>query len=253
MSEFPLDPQLAKALIASCEFDCVEEMVSLAAMLTGTGQGAAALPLGSWVCWGTHGDLPSVPSPASPCFVSPSTHLEEAVTLRRRALLHPHGDHFTLINIFNAFQQRECGRAGLWGLCAPHPPQHVPHPSAGPTAPLCVPQALMCPLLLLGPSTAAIFMTPSGCPSWLQGVPAPARGMCSLHGPCPHCIEGTWPMASAVPGYTVHEPPARAPASCGVCAHPALCPRCDPALSPRCDPALCLQTTGTRAGAASTG
>lgn len=36
MSEFPLDPQLAKALIASCEFDCVEEMVSLAAMLTGT-------------------------------------------------------------------------------------------------------------------------------------------------------------------------------------------------------------------------
>ncbi|NXJ84128.1 DQX1 helicase, partial [Trogon melanurus] len=79
MSEFPLDPQLAKALIASCEFDCVEEMVSLAAMLT-----------------------------ASPCFVPPSTHLEEAVALRRRALLHPDGDHFTLINIFNAFQQREC-------------------------------------------------------------------------------------------------------------------------------------------------
>lgn len=39
MSEFPLDPQLAKALIASCEFDCVEEMVSLAAMLTGTLRG----------------------------------------------------------------------------------------------------------------------------------------------------------------------------------------------------------------------
>ncbi|NWU03963.1 DQX1 helicase, partial [Urocynchramus pylzowi] len=76
MSEFPLDPQLAKALIASCEFDCVEEMVSLAAMLT-----------------------------ASPCFVPLSTHLEEAVALRRRALLHPNGDHFTLINIFNAFQQ----------------------------------------------------------------------------------------------------------------------------------------------------
>lgn len=40
MSEFPLDPQLAKALIASCEFDCVEEMVSLAAMLTGTLRGS---------------------------------------------------------------------------------------------------------------------------------------------------------------------------------------------------------------------
>ncbi|XP_075355466.1 ATP-dependent RNA helicase homolog DQX1 isoform X4 [Mycteria americana] len=44
MSEFPLDPQLAKALIASCEFDCVEEMVSLAAMLTGGRDHAPAGP-----------------------------------------------------------------------------------------------------------------------------------------------------------------------------------------------------------------
>lgn len=87
MSEFPLDPQLAKALIASCEFDCVEEMVSLAAMLT-----------------------------APSCFVTPSTRLEEAVTARRRALLHPHGDHFTLINIFNAFQQHHMDE----GWCRKH-------------------------------------------------------------------------------------------------------------------------------------
>ncbi|NXK16779.1 DQX1 helicase, partial [Arenaria interpres] len=87
MSEFPLDPQLAKALIASCEFDCVEEMVSLAAMLT-----------------------------ASPCFMPPSTHLEEVVTMRRRALLHPDGDHFTLINIFNAFQQHNADE----GWCRKH-------------------------------------------------------------------------------------------------------------------------------------
>lgn len=122
MSEFPLDPQLAKALIASCEFDCVEEMVSLAAMLTGTmlraseptlllAQGTVQPPESQhwqgW-CWGARSDLPSALSPASPCFVPPSTHLEEAVTMRRRALLHPDGDHFTLINIFNAFQQREC-------------------------------------------------------------------------------------------------------------------------------------------------
>ncbi|XP_031443917.1 ATP-dependent RNA helicase DQX1 [Phasianus colchicus] len=87
MSEFPLDPQLAKALIASCEFDCVDEMVSLAAMLT-----------------------------APPCFVTPSTRLEEAVTARRRALLHPDGDHFTLINIFNAFQQHNMDE----GWCRKH-------------------------------------------------------------------------------------------------------------------------------------
>lgn len=35
MSELPLAPQLAKALLASCEFDCVHEMLTLAAMLTG--------------------------------------------------------------------------------------------------------------------------------------------------------------------------------------------------------------------------
>ncbi|XP_059506409.1 putative pre-mRNA-splicing factor ATP-dependent RNA helicase DHX32 isoform X2 [Stegostoma tigrinum] len=33
MSEFPLDPQLAKALLASCEFDCVNEMLTIAAMV----------------------------------------------------------------------------------------------------------------------------------------------------------------------------------------------------------------------------
>ncbi|NXE57470.1 DQX1 helicase, partial [Casuarius casuarius] len=93
MSEFPLDPQLAKALIASCEFDCVEEMVSLAAMLT-----------------------------VSPCFVPPSAHLEEAVTMRRRALLHPDGDHFTLINVFNAFQQRAPAPAAPPARAEPAPP-----------------------------------------------------------------------------------------------------------------------------------
>ena len=58
MSEFPLDPQLAKALIASCEFDCVEEMVSLAAMLTGTvprGSEPAAAGAG-------HGAVPGEPA-----------------------------------------------------------------------------------------------------------------------------------------------------------------------------------------------
>lgn len=35
MSEFPLEPQMAKALLASCEFDCVSEVLIIAAMLTG--------------------------------------------------------------------------------------------------------------------------------------------------------------------------------------------------------------------------
>uniref|UniRef100_H3AFF5 Helicase ATP-binding domain-containing protein n=1 Tax=Latimeria chalumnae TaxID=7897 RepID=H3AFF5_LATCH len=78
MSEFPLDPQLAKALIASCEFDCVNEMLTIAAMLT-----------------------------APPCFLAPPALCDESAAAHRRVLLHPEGDHFTLINVYNAFKQRK--------------------------------------------------------------------------------------------------------------------------------------------------
>lgn len=35
MAEFPLDPQLAKMLIASCEYNCSNEILSITAMLSG--------------------------------------------------------------------------------------------------------------------------------------------------------------------------------------------------------------------------
>ena len=35
MSEFPLDPQLAKMLIASCSHNCSNEILSITAMLSG--------------------------------------------------------------------------------------------------------------------------------------------------------------------------------------------------------------------------
>lgn len=35
MAEFPLDPQLSKMLIASCDFNCSNEILSIAAMLSG--------------------------------------------------------------------------------------------------------------------------------------------------------------------------------------------------------------------------
>ena len=34
MAEFPLDPQLAKMLIASCEHNCSNEILSITAMLS---------------------------------------------------------------------------------------------------------------------------------------------------------------------------------------------------------------------------
>jgi len=37
MAEFPLDPQLAKMLIASCKYNCSNEILSITAMLSGIG------------------------------------------------------------------------------------------------------------------------------------------------------------------------------------------------------------------------
>ncbi len=36
MAEFPLDPQLAKMVIASCDFNCSNEILSITAMLSGS-------------------------------------------------------------------------------------------------------------------------------------------------------------------------------------------------------------------------
>lgn len=76
MSELPLEPPLAKALIAACEYDCVSELLTIAAMLT-----------------------------APPCFLTPAPGKEEAAATHRRPLLHPDGDHLTLINVYNAYIQ----------------------------------------------------------------------------------------------------------------------------------------------------
>uniref|UniRef100_A0A8C3XHN8 DEAH-box helicase 32 (putative) n=1 Tax=Cyanoderma ruficeps TaxID=181631 RepID=A0A8C3XHN8_9PASS len=75
MSEFPLDPQLSKSLLASCEFECVDEMLTIAAMVT-----------------------------APSCFLQAPAGTEDTAGTRWRRFSHPAGDHCTLINVFNAFQ-----------------------------------------------------------------------------------------------------------------------------------------------------
>ncbi|XP_032889599.1 putative pre-mRNA-splicing factor ATP-dependent RNA helicase DHX32 [Amblyraja radiata] len=76
MSEFPLDPQMAKALIASCEFDCVHEMLTIAAMVI-----------------------------APYCFLDALPGSDEVAHTCRRKFFHPEGDHFILINVYTAFTQ----------------------------------------------------------------------------------------------------------------------------------------------------
>ncbi|XP_073725761.1 putative pre-mRNA-splicing factor ATP-dependent RNA helicase DHX32 [Misgurnus anguillicaudatus] len=92
MSEFPLEPQMAKTLLASCEFDCVSEVLTIAAMLT-----------------------------------APSSYLIPAVEVRQKALQchqmfrHDEGDHFTLINIYNAYsfaKERSYSNVERW--CEEH-------------------------------------------------------------------------------------------------------------------------------------
>uniref|UniRef100_A0A8C1MUJ3 Putative pre-mRNA-splicing factor ATP-dependent RNA helicase DHX32 n=1 Tax=Cyprinus carpio TaxID=7962 RepID=A0A8C1MUJ3_CYPCA len=76
ISELPLDPQMAKALLASCEFDCASEMLTIAAMLT-----------------------------APSCFIEPPVGMVTEVMRCHVKFQHPEGDHFTLINIYNTFKR----------------------------------------------------------------------------------------------------------------------------------------------------
>lgn len=53
MSEIPLEPQMAKALLASCEFDCVSEMLTVAAMLSGAFRFFGVFLLFFLLCFGS--------------------------------------------------------------------------------------------------------------------------------------------------------------------------------------------------------
>merc|ERR1712193_409288 len=75
MAEFPLDPQLAKMLIASCEYNCSNEILSVTAML-------------------------SVPQ----CFDRPNEAKKAADDSKLR-FAHIDGDHLTLLNVYHAFKQ----------------------------------------------------------------------------------------------------------------------------------------------------
>ncbi|XP_064125262.1 putative pre-mRNA-splicing factor ATP-dependent RNA helicase DHX32 isoform X1 [Loxodonta africana] len=94
MSEFPLDPQLSKSILASCEFDCVDEMLTIAAMVT-----------------------------APDCFSHLPRGTEEAALTRWKTFLHPEGDHFTLINVYKAYRDitlRATGEHCVENWCHDH-------------------------------------------------------------------------------------------------------------------------------------
>lgn len=75
MAEFPLDPQLAKMVIASCDFNCSNEILSITSML-------------------------SVPQ----IFVRPN-EAKKAADEAKMAFAHIDGDHLTMLNVYHAFKQ----------------------------------------------------------------------------------------------------------------------------------------------------
>lgn len=81
MAEFPLDPQLAKMVIASCEFNCSNEILSITAMLSGSSQGEkCAMPIESAV-----EPRPSV-AQATKCRGSLNTQLSPVKSMTEHAL-----------------------------------------------------------------------------------------------------------------------------------------------------------------------
>lgn len=108
MSEFSLEPQMAKTVLASCEFDCVSEVVIIAAMLSGN---VTVWLFSTNISTKSHVDLQNrallffwillAPS----CFMVPSVELKPEATQCYMKFQHPEGDHFTLINIYKAFKQ----------------------------------------------------------------------------------------------------------------------------------------------------
>ncbi|KAI8119400.1 hypothetical protein FF38_09927 [Lucilia cuprina] len=82
MAQFPLDPQYSKLLLAAPQFGCMEEMLSLVAVLSGEN-----------------------------VFISSAEKREQAA-LAHAKFQSKHGDHLTLLNVFSAFQKTE--KIKLW-------------------------------------------------------------------------------------------------------------------------------------------
>lgn len=82
MAEFPLDPQMSKMLIASCNHDCSNEMLSIVSCL-------------------------SVP----PLFLRPNDQ-KKLADEAKNTFAHIDGDHLTMLNVYHAYKQH--GEDSQW-------------------------------------------------------------------------------------------------------------------------------------------
>lgn len=93
MAEFPLDPQLVKMLISSCDYNCSNEALSITAMLSGIFPPRIFIVSFIFCLF-----------PVPQCFVRPPEMKRQADEAKAR-FAHIDGDHLTLLNIYHAFKQ----------------------------------------------------------------------------------------------------------------------------------------------------
>lgn len=84
MAQFPLDPRFSKILLASENYGCLEEMLTIVAMLSGES-----------------------------IFLNPPSKREQALACRQR-FSSSYGDHITMLNVFREFQRLGSNNQRSW-------------------------------------------------------------------------------------------------------------------------------------------
>jgi ATP-dependent RNA helicase DHX8/PRP22 len=84
MADFPMDPALAKSLIESAVVGCSEELLTIVAMISGT--------------------------QTQQIFYRPKEKQQQA-DQKKQKFNDPHGDHLTLLNVYNAWKRNNRSRA----------------------------------------------------------------------------------------------------------------------------------------------
>ncbi|MBA0592551.1 hypothetical protein Gorai_009531 [Gossypium raimondii] len=108
MSEFPLDPQMSKMLVVSSEFNCSNEILSVAAMLSATVLSGFHAPVGMHhrISKQVLMQIVSVSQYSlMKQMVSPCLEAQKAADEAKARFGHIDGDHLTLLNVYHAYKQ----------------------------------------------------------------------------------------------------------------------------------------------------
>ena len=98
MAEFPLDPQLAKMIVAAPEFKCSNEILSIAAMLR-------CVLNSAWQPKELTARQINLPLRSVPMVFMRPRDAAHAADEAKARFAHIDGDHLTLLNVYHAYKQ----------------------------------------------------------------------------------------------------------------------------------------------------